>query len=29
MSDYDPNELLLLCDAIIEDGELTCEEFTS
>ena len=26
MSDYDPNELLLICDSIIEDGELTYEE---
>jgi hypothetical protein len=26
MSDYDPSELLLVCDSIIEDGELTYDE---
>jgi hypothetical protein len=26
MSDYDPSELLLLCESIIEDGELTYDE---
>jgi hypothetical protein len=26
MSDYDPNDLLIICDSIIEDGELTYEE---
>ncbi|HEY5741449.1 MAG TPA: hypothetical protein VIS99_02820 [Terrimicrobiaceae bacterium] len=26
MSDYDPNELLVVCESIIEDGELTYDE---
>jgi hypothetical protein len=26
MSDYDPSELLLVCDSVIEDGELTYDE---
>src|SRR5258705_7528752 len=26
MSDYDPSELLVLCESIIEDGELTYDE---
>jgi hypothetical protein len=26
MSDYNPGELLLVCDTIIEDGELTYDE---
>ena len=26
MSDYDPGELLLVCESIIEDGELTYDE---
>jgi hypothetical protein len=26
MSDYDPSELLIVCDSIIEDGELTYDE---
>ena len=26
MSEQDPNELLIICDSIIEDGELTFQE---
>jgi hypothetical protein len=26
MSDYDPGELLLVCESIIEGGELTYDE---